>query len=859
MNQRRLGKYELQERLGHDAVGGTWKAFDTQFRRSVAIKLIAVNPEAGSEFFEQFSREGQAVAALHHPNIVPLQEFAVEPEQGEAYIVTDYIEGLSLDEYLSATARQGTPTLPTELVRLLVPIASALDYAHQRGFVHGALKPTAILLDKRFEPPGEPMLINFGVRQKQDPRLLSPEDAAYIAPEIAQGYAATSRSDLYSLGIILYELCTGALPFHGETASDILMQHIHNVPTSPALINPQIRPALTSVIMRCLARDPAGRFSSAAGLVSAVAKAVNISLPESKSYSNPALGVINPPSFSGISDANSPTYLIPSSPSPSSPSVPLMPSSPSVPLYPLPSPSSPSVQVTPSSPSVPFPSSPSVPIQPVVPGGNVPTMPPLTQVSQSSPGFPAMQTGAFPQMQPLGNMMAPMPQQISGMYPVIGVSGPMPVTPPISPSSRLEDRPPASRPAFANSTGKRRLAGLVLLALAIILIVILIGSVVLSYFTTPSVPPTTIVGNAFFVSSGLISNESNQGITDAFHIALQNIDSPQPGKHYYGWLIGSNVPALALGALTVDNKQITTTYTDPNHNNLLANYSRFLITEEDANQQPTNPAFDTAVWRYISAFSTAPNPADEEKHYSLLDHLRHLLSQDPKLQGAGLSGGLSKWLYRNTTKILEAAGSARDTQKHCIEHRDEACDTYFILRQVARILDYLAGSTYVQRVNIPSYIQQPDSLLIDSNVARVALLEFDAVKQDPPGYLKHIGGHLQKLVQISDTTPGQRSLASSINLSINNVQGWLDDVYLDAVKIIHMDNNQLLQPEAQSTLNDLFKQANAAFVGQVDPNTGNEKEGVVHIYYDIQKLATFDVAPCTTDKNGQRSCGGNKV
>jgi hypothetical protein len=357
----------------------------------------------------------------------------------------------------------------------------------------------------------------------------------------------------------------------------------------------------------------------------------------------------------------------------------------------------------------------------------------------------------------------------------------------------------------------------------------------------------------------LINTKTDQGITDGLNISLQNIQNPQPGKSYYGWLMstsGADMPPLALGPLSVNHGQISMSYTGSQHDNLLANYGRFLITEEDASQQPTSPSPDVLhTWRYSSAFSTAPYLKDP-KRYSLLDHLRHLLSQDPKLQKAGLVGGLSEWLYRNTTKILEAAGSARDSQKGCIGSADEAC-AGLIFRQVARILDYLDGSAYVQTENIPTSIQG-DQLLIDPTIARVALLEFDTVHQEPPGYLKHIGTHLQDISEIPAATPSQRALANNINQDINNVQGWLDAVHKDASELIHMSSTQVLQPEALTKLNDLFNQANAAFVGQVDPNTNNAKEGVVQIYYHIQALATFDVAPCSVENNGQSSCGGNE-
>ena len=282
MNQRRLGKYELQERLGQNATNGTWKALDTQQQHTVALKIIEIRP--GNDFLMRFNLEAQAVAALHHPNIVELRETFVAPQGNEAYIVTDYIEGPSLLAYLNATAHTGKIASPDEIIHILVLIAAALDYAHQHKVLHGALKPTSILFDThRSVPslPGEPMLTQLSMHQYLDPRTLSVDDAPYIAPEVAQGYAGTERSDLYAFGVILYELCTGALPFQGETTNDILMQHIHGTPTAPSLINPHIRPALTSVIMRSLAKEPSARFSSATSLVTAVAKALNTSMPES--------------------------------------------------------------------------------------------------------------------------------------------------------------------------------------------------------------------------------------------------------------------------------------------------------------------------------------------------------------------------------------------------------------------------------------------------------------------------------------------------------------------------------------------------------------------------------------------------
>jgi hypothetical protein len=288
-------------------------------------------------------------------------------------------------------------------------------------------------------------------------------------------------------------------------------------------------------------------------------------------------------------------------------------------------------------------------------------------------------------------------------------------------------------------------------------------------------------------------------------------------------------------------------YINPAHDNLLANYNRFLITEEDANSLPVNHSLDPSAWRYAALFSAVPNLTVAD-HFSLYDHLRHLLAQDPKLKLAGLTGGLDIWLYRNTSKILEAAGAARDSQPRCTPDPNNP-DCAFVLREIVRILDYLDSINYVSRDLPPG----TTPLEIDPVIARVALLEFDPVNQQPPGYLKHMGNHLREITTSPGVTAQQRALAIHINQDINNVQVWLDAVRADAVKLVHMNNAQLSQPAALQILDDLFTQANYAFVGQFDPNTGSVKEGAVQIHYNIQRLATFDVTPCMTT-NGKNSC-----
>ncbi len=350
--------------------------------------------------------------------------------------------------------------------------------------------------------------------------------------------------------------------------------------------------------------------------------------------------------------------------------------------------------------------------------------------------------------------------------------------------------------------------------------------------TTP--PQSTIVGHAFFVSSGQISTDSNVGIADQLQISLQNIQPPVAGKSYYVWLLSdSKIQALPLmlGTLPVQNGQATMTYAgDSHHTDILASYSRFLITEEDASTPPVNYTLDKRAWIFGAAFSEVPNPQDTTEHFSLLNHLRHLLAQDPKLKAANLVGGLDIWLFRNTEKLLEWAGSLK-----------EASDPAFMQRQLVRILDYLDGSQFVGTEKLPPGLPRIE---VNPTIARVALLEIDPT-QYPPGYLKHIGLHLREITQSPGATADQLALAIRINKDIDNVQFWLTNVHKDAETLLQMSHKQLLQSAATKISDDLFTQATYAFIGQTDPNTLQVKEGVAQIHYNIQQLATFDIQPCT--------------
>src|SRR5436853_416615 len=167
---RRLGKYELQRRLGRGGMAEVWKALDTQLQRYVAIKLLHADLRTDPDFRTRFAREAQVLASLHHPNIVQIHDFQVayptEAGDSVAYMVMAYIEGETLADYIHRTSYRRLFPPASEVVHLFAALASAVDYAHQHGMVHRDIKPANILLDKRTVGPdsmGEPFLTDFGI------------------------------------------------------------------------------------------------------------------------------------------------------------------------------------------------------------------------------------------------------------------------------------------------------------------------------------------------------------------------------------------------------------------------------------------------------------------------------------------------------------------------------------------------------------------------------------------------------------------------------------------------------------------------------------------------------------------------
>jgi serine/threonine protein kinase len=281
---KRFGKFELREQLGQDALAETWKAYDSQSQRYVVFKLLHTHLQNDPYFLSRFEREAKELKELHHPHLLQIQDTQISyPPQSKAtvaYLILDYIEGQTLAAYIHNTSfRKRFPTA-TDIISLFTAVGGAVDYAHQNGIKYCNVNPGNILLDKQMtvQNIGKPVLINYEIPTLLgNPTKMEAYPASgYFSPEQAKGSPGNERSDIYQLGIMLYEICTGTLPFQDEASQDASRRSIHTL-IPPQNINPLVSPALSRVIIHCLAEEPGARFPNASALVSALKDAFNVS------------------------------------------------------------------------------------------------------------------------------------------------------------------------------------------------------------------------------------------------------------------------------------------------------------------------------------------------------------------------------------------------------------------------------------------------------------------------------------------------------------------------------------------------------------------------------------------------------
>ncbi len=264
-----LGAYLLTEPLGQGGMATVYKAHEAALDRYVAVKILPQSLASNDDFIQRFRREAKAIAQLNHPNIVPIYSYG--EERNIIYIAMQLVEGGALKH------EEGQAFAMGDALKLLTPIARALDYAHQRGIIHRDIKPSNILLSRE----GWPMLADFGlartaeVSQHLTATGVSMGTPRYMSPEQGRGMSVDHRTDIYSLGIVLYELVTGEVPFHSDTPMGTIIKHITEPLPIPHQINPNVPEDVESIILKAAAKDPAERYQSAGEMAEAMENTLN--------------------------------------------------------------------------------------------------------------------------------------------------------------------------------------------------------------------------------------------------------------------------------------------------------------------------------------------------------------------------------------------------------------------------------------------------------------------------------------------------------------------------------------------------------------------------------------------------------
>ena len=279
-----IGPYRIVERTGSGGMATVYRAQQSRLERDVAIKVLHPAFSAEPNFLARFEREARIVARLDHPHIIPVYDY--DHLDGHYFLVLKYVDGVTLRDIL-----QGDRLPPDHVLGLMRPIAEALDYAHEQGVLHRDIKPSNILIDRR----GIPYLTDFGLA-----RMIRPGESTisvetmlgtphYIAPEQAVGNTdLDARTDVYSLGIVLYEMLTGRVPFSGDSSFSVVHDHIYTPPPSPREFNPDLSPGVEAVLLKALAKDPTDRYATASDMIRAYEQVVAESSDSQRDHSRDA-------------------------------------------------------------------------------------------------------------------------------------------------------------------------------------------------------------------------------------------------------------------------------------------------------------------------------------------------------------------------------------------------------------------------------------------------------------------------------------------------------------------------------------------------------------------------------------------
>jgi serine/threonine-protein kinase len=260
------GRYEIVKELGKGSMGVVYQAHDPQIDRMIALKVLRPDRVGSEDFVQRFLREAKAIGRITHPNIVTVYD--VGEDQGTIYIAMEFLEGVSLNVY-----NREHPLDAEEIARIGIQVADSLDYAHARGIVHRDIKPQNIMIT----PSGMVKITDFGIAHIEDPAASQQTQAGeilgtpnYMSPEQVMGKKADGRSDLYSLGVVLYELVTGVKPFKGENLAAIFHAIISETPARPEELKEGLTSEFSQIILKCLHKAPEQRYLSGRELADAL-------------------------------------------------------------------------------------------------------------------------------------------------------------------------------------------------------------------------------------------------------------------------------------------------------------------------------------------------------------------------------------------------------------------------------------------------------------------------------------------------------------------------------------------------------------------------------------------------------------
>ncbi len=804
---RYLGKYELQQPLGKGNVGEVWKGYDTQQHRDVAVKILHTDLQSDPHFLTRFTTDGQEMTGLHHSNIVQVHEVNVsrsaQSNEIVAYIAMDYIEGRTLNDYLQQTSHKGAFPSIAQIVYLFTSIGVAIDYAHQKGIVHGNIKPSNILLNRRNTTQftaGEPMLTDCGFTKflhNPSSNLSSPH---YMSPEQAKGEAPNNRSDVYSLGVILYELCTGVQPFRDESSVAVMMQHINTLPTPPILINPNIPAALSEVILRAMAKDTATRFPMASLLAAAIADACSIQKSAQITLGPAATAQTEklvrdtgplPPSILGVAQ-------------PASTEKPLTSGTPALP---------PAASNTRPGPVTPMPAISGKLTLPNISGK-------LPRVTAHMPANPLI-TNKLPSITLTGK--TPVPSiTLTGKMPVPSAPAQPPVVQQVSPSFTSSSQH-AALPAListpAQSTApiqiERRPARFIdtpvyVVTAALFLVLILIGSAIGTLLLFKGNPTTPVVAqpatsNIYFQDDALAHN-------DTLRIQLQNVAEPPQGKSYFAWLQDTKGNTTALGQLPAPQKgSLSFSYPgDAHHTNLLLITQSIFVTLEDTDSNPQSPTGDKVYVATLNAPYFTP--------------VKDILINTPELPG---NQSVIVALFEAVKSMNDKANSIVDSLQGSGPH-----DYGLVRRQATRIVETIDGTNYARSVgdlpaNVPSQLGTRIGLLSSPNQR---------------GYIDLLSLYVEQVKQNAGKDATLLQHIQNVESAITDLKDWVQKMRTYAVHILKAA--ALTDPAIIGVALQLKEAAADSYTGHtIPPNNGPMpvlgSAGAYQAYIESQYLATL--------------------